>query len=42
MTDRIWNFVDDLLDASGGIIGVIMGFILPLVAMGLSIWVLTR
>ena len=42
MTDKFWDFTEDLLDYSGAWIGVLMGFILPLIAIGLSVWVLTQ
>jgi hypothetical protein len=39
---RIWDWLDDFVEASGGVVGVLMGFVLPLIAMGLAIWVLTH
>jgi hypothetical protein len=34
--------IDDFLEAAGGFVGVLMGFVLPLLAMGLAIWVLVH
>lgn len=42
ISDKMWDWVDDFLEASGGIIGVIMGFVAPLVSLGLAIWALTH
>lgn len=36
MTEKLWDFVDDFLEAAGGPLGVLMGFVLPLVGIVLS------
>jgi len=42
MINKLWDFWEDLEEAAGGPIGIIMGFVLPLVGIGLSVWVLIR
>jgi hypothetical protein len=42
MNNRVWDWLDDLLEASGGWVGVILGFGLPLIAMGLATYSLVH
>lgn len=40
--NKVWDWFDDLLEAAGGFIGLLLGFGLPMVAMGLAVYSLAH